>query len=306
MGPDPNKFFRHWNIKRPVFTATPPIDKPFLLESYDKIISATDVLGLGTGVLLLTGEAGSGKTTLANWLQYRSLSSRKKTNLIHVNQSITTPNWLLVQIGRFFEDEVDGPITKASEILKSLEDHLNQYEAQTFILDICGRTTDDKFWNDLHSIHDLSLTTRSSVNFVVFADEETSFQLKNSPIASLVTMETNIPKLNTTETVSYAQWRLEQRGLSKDTFTPPALKRLARESHGNFSLLNRLAEQSMFVAFLGGKRKITTEHVQKALPSIPKNNTTPKNIKTSENQHEGDNPNDHPPLEYFYIETDAG
>jgi general secretion pathway protein A len=225
----------------------------------------------GSCFVALTGEVGTGKTTLCNCL-LGQLDSDVDIALI-LNPKLDA-NELLASIC----DELGISYDKARPTLKNLTDTLNTYllsahalsrktivlidEAQNLSLDVLEQ---------IRLLTNLETSKNKLLQIILVAQTELKELLENPALRQLnqrITARYHLSPLSYAETKEYIQHRLHVSGGYTDIFTPAAIKKIYSLSKGIPRLINILCDRSLLGAYVKNSHTVTPKIVNQSAKEV--------------------------------------
>ena len=225
----------------------------------------------GSCFVALTGEVGTGKTTLCNCL-LGQLDDDVDIALI-LNPKLDA-NELLASIC----DELSISYNKENPTLKNLTDTLNAYllsahalsrktivlidEAQNLSLDVLEQ---------IRLLTNLETSKNKLLQIILVAQTELKELLENPALRQLnqrITARYHLASLSYPETQEYIQHRLHVSGGYTGIFTTTAMKRIYSLSKGIPRLINILCDRSLLGAYVQNLQTVTPSIVNKAAAEV--------------------------------------
>ncbi len=225
----------------------------------------------GGGFVALTGEVGTGKTTLCNCLLGR-LPNEVDIALI-LNPKLSA-NELLASIC----DELSVSYNKEFSSLKELIDALNVHlleahannrktvvlidEAQNLSLDVLEQ---------IRLLTNLETVKTKLLQIILVGQPELKKILENSELRQLnqrITARYHLKALSLAETQKYIKHRLKVCGGNTDIFNRIATKKVYKLSKGIPRLINIICDRSLLGAYVENKKFVTTNIIEKAVEEV--------------------------------------
>ncbi len=211
------------------------------------------------GFIVVTGEVGTGKTTLCRVL-LEKLDRRVRTSLIF-NPSLTTTE-LLQTINQ------DFGLPAASTSKKELLDELNR-----FLLDILpgggnaalmideAQALSIECLEEVRMLSNLETDKEKLLQIILLGQPELARKLALPELRQLnqrVALRSTLGPLDLEETHVYISHRIQVAGGSnKVLFTPPAIEKVYRLSRGIPRLINSVCDKALLAGFVKEARVIT-------------------------------------------------
>jgi general secretion pathway protein A len=247
-------YLEHYGLKEPPFSITPDPRFVFLSERHRDALAHL-LFGIGQGggggFVQLTGEVGTGKTTLSRLL-LEQLPENTRVALV-LNPRLT-PIELLETICEELHLDLDGRRGSA----KALVDALNAYLLDAYakglrvvlIVDEAQNLSLDAL-EQVRLLTNLETDTQKLLQIILLGQPELRAMLARPDMRQLsqrITARFHLTPLDADETAAYLRHRYRIAGGQHLPFTPGAIKRIHAHSAGVPRLINVIAER----ALLGG------------------------------------------------------
>ena len=259
---------KHFGLTERPFSIAP--DPRFLYMSHQHREALAHLLygvGEGGGFVQLTGEVGTGKTTVCRCL-LEQLPEHVDIALI-LNPRVTA----LELLGSLC-DELKIQYARDTTSIKSLIDVLNAYLLDTHAR---GRRTVlmiDEAQNlsaealeQVRLLTNLETTREKLLQIILVGQPELRELLAREDLRQLsqrITARYHLEPINRDETAAYIRHRLQICGVSATLFTDTAVELTHKLSTGVPRLINVLSDRAMLGAFVEGKRMVDAAIVQRA------------------------------------------
>jgi len=254
------------------FSITPDPRFLFLSERHsDALAHLFYGLEEAGGFTQLTGEVGTGKTTLL-----RSLLTRLHNNVDVA--LILNPHQSPVEFVRSIIRELRLSVDDNQETLTQLVDLLNKHllkahasgrrvvvlvdEAQQLPVDVLEQ---------VRLLTNLETTSTKLLQIILVGQPELRELLARDDlrqVAQRITSRVHLDPLTLDESIKYIQHRLAVAGATSEIFTPKSLKVLAREAKGVPRLLNIIADRALLGAFASDQHQIDSSTVKRAVREV--------------------------------------
>jgi general secretion pathway protein A len=273
----------HFRFREPPFSITP--DPAFLYLS-PRHHEALGYLLYGTGesggFVQLTGEVGTGKTTVIRTLLEQKLPSVDVALILNPRQGVQ-------EFVQSICDEL-GISYAAEATLKQVVDALNRYlldahanGRRTVVIIDEAQNLSPELLEQVRLLTNLETAKRKLLRIMLIGQPEL-IELLDRPdlrqLAQRVTARFHLTALNADETYEYIAHRLRVVGGDVDIFEPNALKAVYRHSGGIPRLINVICDRALLAAYSEGSRKVTLARVNAAAREAAAP-TTRKSAQTS-------------------------
>lgn len=220
---------------------------------------------------VLLGGPGLGKTTLAHSL-LRALDPREfAAHYLSIPHEACASGWFLPNVARAFG--VHAPAGQVQSLVDQIHAQLVSIAASrrssVLLIDEAqlfrNRDAMEEFRGLLNLLHD----GRKLVSLVLFGLPELGDVLKlDAPLAQRVEIRVELTPMDWLESQAYVSHRLRLAGATSPVFAPDALEALFHCSGGVPRLLNTIADNALFEAFLSEARPVDSSIVVAAAEAL--------------------------------------
>ena len=226
------------------------------------------------GFISLTGEVGSGKTTVLRALLSQLDSDRYRTALIF-NPCLSAPE-LLQHINREFGIST-GP-SSSSSLLDALNLFLLQQNAEgrTVVLVIDeAQDLEGSVLEQIRLISNLETDKEKLIQIVLSGQPEFIQILEKEEMRQLgqrITVRYHLQPMDLQDTVSYINHRLVAAGgKGGDIFSGSSMRRIYRYSRGLPRLINAACDRALLTGYTRDMTKISSRVAEEAIKDIRRN-----------------------------------
>jgi len=209
-------------------------------------------IGEGGGFVLLTGEVGTGKTTLC-----RSLIEQLPDGVDLA--FVLNPRVNEIELLATICEEMGVPYARENPSLKLLVDRLNQHllaanarGRQPVLLIDEAQNLSPGVLEQVRLLTNFETTTRKLLKIVLIGQPELRDVLRRPGLRQLdqrITARYHLEPLSAAETAGYVRHRLEVAGATREIFTPRAIREVHRRSGGVPRLINTLCDRALLGAY---------------------------------------------------------
>ncbi|MHC4830328.1 MAG: ExeA family protein [Planctomycetota bacterium] len=258
---------KHWRLREKPFENDQNI--AFLFQSKDHreaLVRLLYAIMESKGCVVLTGDAGCGKTFILNALAEEL--SEKKVKVAMIKNPAIEPLDLLRQIAQTFS--VRNVHATKSELITGLEQYLSYYRERgvraVLMIDDADLIRDDRTYEELRLLLNLEQMGRPLLTLVLAGQPRLKSVVRGVPgLAQRVALSCKLPPLRETDVTEYILHRLSQvSGNGAEIFNDRAIREVYRTSRGVPRLINHLCDLSLLVGASEGKDVIDPDVVQKA------------------------------------------
>lgn len=224
-----------------------------------------------SGFVMLTGEVGTGKTTVCRSLMQQLPA---QSNVAFILNPKVTVNELLSSIC----DEFGIDYAETGTSVKSFVDAINSYLLQQHAL---GRNTVviiDEAQNlsfdvleQLRLLTNLETNERKLVRIMLLGQPELETMLSRpefKQVEQRITARYTLHPLDRDETDAYVSHRLAVAGCRKPIFSARVINKLYAKTQGIPRLINILCDRAMLGAYVESRHKVTTRILNKATQEV--------------------------------------
>jgi type II secretory pathway predicted ATPase ExeA len=214
------------------------------------------------GFVLLTGEVGTGKTTLINklmeWLRLQQVATAFVFNSrLNVPQFL---DYMMTDFGIPCESESKSQILQ--RLYNWLLDRYRAGETAVLIVDEAQNLSEEVL-EEIRMLTNLETFTEKLLQIVLVGQPELEIKLKQPQLRQLrqrLTLRAKTHPLTLEETKAYIQQRLKIAGFSgEQIFEPEALQTIHRDSQGIPRVVNLICEHCLVSAFVDQKKTVSSE-----------------------------------------------
>ncbi|MFC3550205.1 ExeA family protein [Lysobacter cavernae] len=273
-------YLEHYGIKEPPFSITPDPRFVFLSERHRDALAHL-LFGIGQGggggFVQLTGEVGTGKTTLCRLLLEQV---PENTRVALVLNPRLTPAELLETLC----EELHLDPANARGSLKALVDRLNTYLLDAYAQGLRVVLIVDEAQNlsmealeQVRLLTNLETPTQKLLQIVLLGQPELRDLLARADMRQLaqrITARYHLTPLDAAETGEYLRHRHRVAGGTHFPFTAAAVARIHRHAGGVPRLINIIAERTLLAGYVHDQSMLDARWVDRAareaLPERPR------------------------------------
>lgn len=264
-------YLKHFNFEEMPFSITP--DPRFLYyarhhrEAYDHLMYG---ITQRKGFIELTGEVGSGKTTLCRAL-LASLGDDVRTALI-LNPTFSEIELLRAMLNDFGLSPPYGDRLSYVECLNAfLLDNYHQGVNVALLIDEAQDLTPEVM-EQVRLLSNLETDQHKLIQIVLCGQPELKKRLNLPELRQLrqrITVRYYLPPLTLDETEEYISHRLRIAGpASQVSFSASAVKSVQRYAQGCPRLINAVCDNALLAAYVHGEQGVSASCVKKAIRQL--------------------------------------
>ncbi len=265
-------YLKHFNLTDRPFSITP--DPRFLYMSArhrEALAHLLFGLGDGGGFVQLTGEVGTGKTTICRCL-LEQLPDNVDLALV-LNPKVTGAELVATVC-----DELGIEYPAGTSSIKTLTDLLNRYlldaharGRRTVLIIDEAQNLSAEVLEQVRLLTNLETATQKLLQIVLIGQPELRDLLARNEMRQLaqrVTARYHLEPISRGETDAYIKHRLQICGMSRSLFSKRAVARIHQLSGGIPRLINVLCDRAMLGAYVEGKTGVDHKVVGKAAREV--------------------------------------
>jgi general secretion pathway protein A len=227
------------------------------------------------GFIQLTGEVGTGKTTVVRTL-LEQLPQHADVAVI-LNPRMTPVEFLLTiceELGIFLSDENSDSLKDLVDLLNSrlLTTHAKGRRVVVIVDEAQNLLTETL--EQVRLLTNLETATHKLMQIILIGQPELRELLDRSELRQLaqrITGRYHLAPLSRDDTAAYVRHRLQVAGASRDIFTDRALREVHRVSHGVPRLINIICDRALLGAYTREESEIGVALVRSAAREIEGN-----------------------------------
>ncbi len=222
------------------------------------------------GFMVLTGEVGTGKTTLSRLL-IEQIGPRVKSSLMF-NPNLTTVE-LLQSINHDFgiEDQSYSKKILTDELNRFLLEQLMQGDNALLVVDE-AQTLPVECLEEIRLLSNLETPRAKLLQILLIGQPELDEKLMLPQLRQLnqrITLRTHLEPLEPQEVSDYIQFRLWRAGAREAVhFEPAAMELVSRYSKGIPRLVNSICDRALLAAYVRGTRLISGYLMNQAIGEL--------------------------------------
>ncbi len=262
----------HFGLSEPPFSVTPDPRYLYMSERHrDALAHLLYGLGEGGGFVQLTGEVGTGKTTLCRCL-LDQLPPQVDIALI-LNPRVTDVELLATLCGELGIAYPAGT-TSRKVLVESLYQHLLDAHAQgrrTVLIVDEAQDLDPEVLEQIRLLTNLETPTQKLLQIILIGQPELISLLDREELRQLaqrVTARYHLLPFAEDDTCAYICHRMEVAGQKQKIFTDAAMRRVYRASRGVPRVINAICDRALLGAYTQDERRVDRATVRRAAREV--------------------------------------
>ncbi len=267
-------YLNYFGLNEPPFSITPDPAFVFLSPRHRDALAHL-LYGIGKGgsggFVQLTGEVGTGKTTLCRCLLEQVPDGTQIALLLN---PLVTPRELLAAIS----EELKIDVTDSMDSTRLLVDGLNRYlldahardERVVVVIDEAQNLSPEAL-EQVRLLTNLETSKEKLLQIVLLGQPELRELLQRSNLRQLaqrITARYHLSPLGPRDTHLYIAHRMQIAGAQRNPFRRSAMNALYRRSQGIPRLINIIADRSLVAAFVKERLDVTAAMVHQAANEV--------------------------------------
>ncbi len=265
-------YLEHFGLREIPFSLTPDPRYLYMSERHREALAHLLYgAGQGSGFVQLTGEVGTGKTTICRCL-LRQPPERIDVALI-LNPRLS-PHELLATLCDELHVDYPGGLASDKFLIDALTRHLLETHAagrRTVVIIDEAQNLDEAVLEQVRLLTNLETDTDKLLKILLIGQPELIELLARPSLRQLaqrITARYHLEPLSREETASYIRHRLAVAGCKTPLFTPSAVRTLHRAAQGVPRRINVLCDRALLGAFSQHHTRITATLARRAAREV--------------------------------------
>ncbi len=241
----------YYGFTKKPFSKTPDPEFLYLSKTHEEALARLQYAVEEKEIVLLTGEIGSGKTTITRALMDSLDDTRYKVILI-LNPRLSPVQFLKIILKRMGVEDIPSNRHDLNELIyEKLFELYNSGIVPVFIIDEAQLISDKRVFEEMRLLTNFQLDNENLLSLLLVAQPDIKKKIANKiylPLRQRIGMYYHIGPLTEEEVKEYINFRLMKAGRTKPLFTDDAIKRIYLYSGGIPRVINNIANASLLEA----------------------------------------------------------
>jgi general secretion pathway protein A len=262
----------YYGLKENPFNVTPDPKYIYLGENHQEALAHL-LYGARErkGFVVITGEVGSGKTTLIHYLLSK-LNGNGKTKTAYLFNPKLNANDFIQYILKDLGVEVNGG-TKSSNLYSLYQYLLKAYQNNKKVILIVDEAQglDAELLEEIRLLSNFETSKSKLLQIILVGQPElkkTLSQLNLRQLKQRINMRYHLNALSKKETREYIEKRLKTAGARERLFTEKAIEEIFRRSKGIPRIINILCDNSLLNAYALDQKSVDNQPVKEAAKDL--------------------------------------
>jgi type II secretory pathway predicted ATPase ExeA len=237
-----------YGLSKKPFSKTPDPEFLYLSRTHEEALARLQYAVEEKEIVLLTGEVGSGKTTITRALM-DSMDNSLYYFILILNPRLTPVQFLKLILKRLDIEEIPSNRHDLTELLyEKLYSLYTSGKTPVLIIDEAQLITDRRVFEELRLISNFQLDKENLLSIILVAQPDIRKRIRNKvylPLRQRIGLYYHLGPLTEEEVREYIEFRLRKAGRGEPLFTDGAIKRIYLYSEGIPRVINNIANASL-------------------------------------------------------------
>lgn len=272
------EYLNFYKLKEDPFGITPDPDFFYPSKFHNEAIQSMEYfIKKGEGFMLITGEPGTGKTTLIR--TFLKLFNNELSPTVIYQSTLTSKEFLKAILKIIIQDEViidekaDRMLDKIDIIEILTKEFIRRKNSGLKNLIIIDEAQDlpEETLTEIKHLSNIETEKEKLLHFILLAQPYFEDILSKPIYAQLnqrISLKVKLSHLDREEVENYIKFRLQRAGEVPITFEKSAIKAIYKASKGIPRLINLICSRALMVGYLEGSYVIKKSYVKSALKHL--------------------------------------
>ncbi|MFC3192937.1 AAA family ATPase [Marinicella sediminis] len=267
-------YLSYFELQQAPFSITPDPEFVYLSEKHQESLAHLIygvTRGGGAGFVQLTGEVGTGKTTVSRLFLQKLPEDTQAALILNPN---VTPLELLETLFKELKLSTRGIKGKLNAMVDKLNQALLEWWAAgkntLVIIDEAQNIPRDTL-EQLRLLTNLETDQQKLLQIILIGQPELKQLMQRKDLRQLaqrITSRFHLQPLSQAETLAYIKHRIQVSGGNPQLFSNRASQLIYRQTQGIPRLINVLSDRALLVAFAAEDKQVSSKHVRQAIAEV--------------------------------------
>ncbi len=262
-----------YNFKKEPFSAAP--DESFWFNSpqhKEALLKLLHGIKNYRGLILVTGDIGLGKTTLARKLLSELTKYENfEPSLIVIVHSEIGKIWFLKKIASNLKipDDENDPVSLVSKVSKKLIEMYKNSKIPVILIDEANMLKNKEIMEEIRGLLNIEIPGKRLLNFILLGLPQLEENLKmDLPLYERIALKIILKPLDFDSTKEYINHRLKLAGIEGKIFSEDVYEIIYKYSRGKPRLINTICDNALLEGFLRKTKSINVEIFNKVVKEL--------------------------------------
>ncbi len=263
-------YSEYWNLKEEPFKNVPDRNLFFKSNPHEEaLVRLLYAVEHRKGAAMLTGEVGSGKTTVSRVLINHLPKDRFEVTTI-VNPDLNSIDFVRAILLAMEESaDEDSKTILLERLKKRLLHNFKQNLITVLIIDEAHLIKDPSSFEELRMLLNLQSDNNFLVTLIMIGQPPLKEKIANlKPLNERIAIKYDLSPLNFQDTIRYILFRLEKAGAERGIFSKEAVKSIYNYAEGIPLRINNVSERSLLIGMMMKARVIDKKIVNFAIEDL--------------------------------------
>lgn len=263
-------YLNYWGLHIPPFENVPNTQLYFPSPQHEEALSRLlFAVVQRKGVAMLTGEVGSGKTTVSRTFIHELVERGYEINTI-INPALDPVDFLRAILISLSEEEVgDSKPVLLSRIRNRLQEIHAKGLRTILVIDEAHVIGNSATFEEIRMLLNMQSDDHFLLNMLLLGQPALKEKVQAlQPLQERISVRYHLEPLDRLQTTRYILYRLQKAGAKRGIFTKDAVERIFDYSHGNPLRINNICDRSLLAGMLQKANIVGPTIVTKALEDL--------------------------------------